>query len=219
MATGPQPLSQLPEPKNGWLQNLKSRALVLLHRVTWKHAAIALLLAALPVVFWLQFAGQNSSLKIEGQHSFRQAELSVWIDGALAKKISISGVAKRRFGVLQTVQGSFFTNLSLPAGEHTVGIEISSPADGYDRSSELHADFAAKAAHTLFVSAEKRGGPYLSWRDAVPVSKAGASPMPEYAKMLMSLFLTIGGSMLSATIGFLVQERLKNFKAKRAKPE
>jgi len=198
--------------------SLQSRLRALLHLLTRKQWLLVLLVIVLVWAGWRMFAAsQTATLKIQGQHSFRQAELAVWVDGDLAQKFNLTGSTRRHFGLTSTVQGSFAKSLRIPAGEHIIRVVIGVPAEGYEKDSEIAGDFETKSEHTLYVSAERKGSsPSLSWRDGLTLPKASNSTLPGYAKVVTSFLFTIGGSMLSAVIGFLVQERLKAFKAKRA---
>ena len=189
-----------------------------LRRIPPRPALLAILLILIALIGWKLFVSSHAAtLKIQGQHGFRTAELSVWVDGDLLKQFDLSGASKRRFGVLQSVQGSFSQSMQVPAGTHAIRIDISSAADNYDRSTEIAGDFVAKGQRVLYVNADrKNGNPLLSWRDSVHVSKEQAV-LPDYMKLVTSFLLTAGGSVLSAAIGFLVQERLRALKAARAK--
>lgn len=217
MGTAPQPVTAESATKPS-SPSLQSRLIALAHHFSRRQWLLGLLVIVLAYSGWRMFAAsQAATLKIQGQHSFRQAELAVWIDGDLAQKFDLAGSARKHFGFTSSVQGSFAKTLHVPAGEHTIRIVIGVPAEGYEKASEMAGDFEAKSEHTLYVNAERRSsGPSLSWRDAVTLPKAPNNSLPGYAKVVTSFLFTIGGSMLSAVIGFLVQERLKAFKAKRA---
>ena len=214
MGTAPQPAAIEPAASSSSLQ---SRVIGLVRRPSRKQWLLALLAIVLFYSGWRVFASsQTATLKIQGQHSFRQAELAVWIDGDLTQKFGLTGSARRHFGLASGVQGSFAKSLHVPAGEHTIRIVIGVPAEGFEKDSEITGDFETKSTHTLYVNAERRGSPALSWRDGLTLPKAPSSTLPAYTRTVTSFLFTIGGSMLSAVIGFLVQERLRAFKAKRA---
>ena len=214
MGTAPQPAVEPAEKPSA--PSLQSRLIALARRLSWKQWLLVALVILLAYSGWRLFASsQTATLKIQGQHSFRQAELAIWIDGDLVQKFVLTGSSRRHFGLTSGVQGSFAKSLRIPAGEHTVRVVIGVPAEGYEKDSEITGDFETKSTHTLFVSAERKG-PSLSWRDGLTLPKPPNSSLPTYAKVVTSFLFTIGGSMLSAVIGFLVQERLRAFKAKRA---
>lgn len=217
MGTTPQPAATEPAPK-AMGPSLQSRLMALVHKLSRKQRLLVGLVIVLALVGWRLFAAsQTATLKIQGQHSFRQAELAVWIDGDLAQKFNLTGSTRRHFGLTGSVQGSFAKSLRVPAGEHTIRIVVGVPAEGYEKDSEITGAFETKSEHTLYVNAERRGSsPSLSWRDGLSLPKPPNGALPGYAKVVTSFLFTIGGSMLSAVIGFLVQERLRAFKAKRA---
>src|SRR5689334_16614869 len=62
----------------------------MLRRIPPRPALLAILLIVVAIIGWKVFvSSQAATLKIQGQHSFRAAELSVWIDGDLAKQFDL----------------------------------------------------------------------------------------------------------------------------------
>src|SRR3974377_256929 len=54
----------------------------------------------------LALATKDSALHLKVQHSFRSADLSVWVDGHLATTIPLRGAVKKRFGLIpESIQG------------------------------------------------------------------------------------------------------------------
>jgi hypothetical protein len=190
-------------------------------RVPWKIVAAALLVATVAFAGWKTFfPASSATLVVRGQHSFRAAELSVWVDGDLVHHSQLVGTVKKHFGLLESVQGSFAQSLPVPEGEHTIRVELAAPSEGFEQSKEVQAKFVANAQQTLTVIADKRSGNlYLALRDegaAAPLKSSATAPV--FGKLLASLLLTIAGSVLSAAVGFMVQERLKMIREKKTKP-
>ena len=194
------------------------KLLVLVKRVPLRWAALALALVLLAYGGWKAFyVPQTAMLNVKGQHSFRTAELSIWVDGGLVHKSQLVGSAKKRFGLLQQpVQGSFTRSIRVPAGEHSIRISIEALGEGYTGSGEVQAAFEPNTQHTVVVAPERRSGTLaLSWRDAQSFT-AGTTASSGTGGVITSLLLTVAGSILSAVVGFFVRERLATMRSKKA---
>src|SRR5690349_2803434 len=78
-------------------------------------AAAVFLIAFLP-----HLAGRSASLKVQMQHSFRSAQVSMWVDGDLACSEHLTGSQRRRFGLLPAgIGGNFSRLVQVSAGRHT----------------------------------------------------------------------------------------------------
>jgi hypothetical protein len=184
----------------------------------WKLAIAALLLLAVVYAGWKLLFAPQTTLVVRGTHNFRSAELTISIDGSVVRQAQLTGATRKKFGLLESIQGSFAETLAVPAGSHQVTIQVSSPEEGYDETKNVSGDFAEDRERTLTVTAERRGALYLAWHDGggVQAPKA-ASTLPVMGKLFASLLLTIAGSMLSAVVGFLVQERMRALRDKSPK--
>jgi hypothetical protein len=74
----------------------------------------------------------------------------------LVKQIRISGQTTDRSGVTVGF-GRISDSLAVPAGQHTVGIRIQSPNDGFDQTRSITARFDAGESRTLEISLGKLG--------------------------------------------------------------
>ncbi len=162
---------------------------------------------------WYWFAAASATLTVAGRHSFRQTEISIWVDGDLKSTFEVSGSAKKKLGVFQKVDGSFSRSLRVGAGDHTVRVRVHSLGDGSDIVRQCQASVQSGTESTVYVNAD-RGLLSLGFASGAPRTK----PEPEsssggYMKMMQSVLMAIAGSALSATVGFLVQDFLKSRKA------
>ena len=162
---------------------------------------------------WYWFAAASATLTVAGRHSFRQAEISIWVDGDLKSTFEVSGSAKKKLGVFQKIDGSFSRSLRVGAGDHTVRVRVHSLADGTDIVRQCQASVQSGSEANVYVNAE-RGLLSLSFASGASRTR----PEPEssnggYMKMMQSVLMAIAGSALSATVGFLVQDFLKSRKA------
>lgn len=134
-------------------------------------AAAILLLLLLPFLLQrtapglIQLEIPTVPLQVEAQHSFRSAELSIWVDGDLVDQAELAGVAERRF-LRTTVRGSFSGSLRVPAGTRVVRVRVRSEAEGYDQTQEITAEFLENQPRTLELRFNGRNRNLnLSWNE------------------------------------------------------
>ena len=178
-------------------------------------AALAILLVGISVASWA--FSTSARLNITCQHSFRSAEVSVWIDSKLIYAGNVNGSANRRFRWFgNTRTEGLFKTVNVSAGRHTVQVRLNAEAEGYDQIRTVSAVFSENQDNSLSISAGRRG---LS---VVPQGSANVQSetvLPDsFVKYAGSVVLTILGSGLSAVIGFLVQEFMRSQKARLMPP-
>jgi len=97
-----------------------------------------------------------ATLNLRGEHNFDRGTLYVYVDDQLVKQVRISGETRDRSGV--TVgYGRISESLTLPSGQHTIGIRINAPNDGFDQTRSLSGRFDAGQSRTLEISLGKLG--------------------------------------------------------------
>ncbi len=174
--------------------------------------------AALMMGLHTALAPKNSSLRITVQHSFRSAEISVWVDGNLAYSGNLSGSAKKKFGFIAgSPQGSLSESMPVTAGIHKVRVQVETDS-GSTQQSSIDGEFAANNERKLSVSA-RPGNVALAWQGvsaAAPSSPGSSSWLARYAS---TLALTIGGSIVSALTGFALRELPAHFEPRRQERE
>lgn len=178
----------------------------------WKTVVWAGGLAVLGVVLWWALSPSAVAVQMNVRHPFRHAQMTVTIDGTQAYTGDLNGQPTKKLLVLQRIEGSFHREFSLAPGTHSVQVHILSQANAYDQQVQRTIDAAAGRGGTLSVMAQNGADLAMSWQ---PVAAAGeGGRMPAFLTTLNSIVLTLLGTILSATIGFFVQEYLK---AKRQK--
>lgn len=162
-------------------------------------AAAVFLIAFLP-----HLAGRSASLRVQMQHSFRSAQVSVWVDGDLACSEHLTGSQRRRFGLLPAgIGGNFSRLLQVSSGRHTVKVRVTSD-EGYDNTGSITGDFPADSEISLQVRPRNSGDLDMNWQ--------GMSTMPAdsgpawYVKYAGSLLMTAVGSLVSALMAYVVRE-------------
>ncbi|HSB61115.1 MAG TPA: hypothetical protein VLI67_05310 [Vicinamibacteria bacterium] len=180
-------------------------------------AASAGLGAAFLLVVYGLFSIRSATLKVVCRHGFRTAEITVSVDGDVVHRETLAGAVKKMFGVLERTEGSYTRNIPVSSGEHVVEVRLRAP--GYDHTRSIEGLFRRGRESVLSVDSAR--DLTLAWRAAGSgVARAGpaeetreSSAWPRYAG---SILLTMCGSVISAVIGFLVQESLRNRKARLA---
>lgn len=149
------------------------------------------------------FAAKDASLHLRVQHSFRSADLSVWVDRDLVYSGKLRGTLKKKLGLIpDSVQGTLSEVFSISSGTHQVRVRVISD-DGSTDEDTISADFAPHSKRELSAVA-RRSGIALSWQAADPTPAAsGEGWLARYAG---TLFLTAAGSIISALTGFALKE-------------
>jgi hypothetical protein len=186
-------------------------------RIPRKAYVTALLLVAALALFSWRFSliGETASLKLRVQHSFKSAQITVFIDGESRYSGKLNGSAKRRFGTRNNAQGSFSQTFHLRPGKHVVRVQIKSAADAYNESSELPLELAAHQQHEVLVTGDRRT---VTLRPPTQVSEASATDSAPtwYQTYFMSLSLTLSGTVVSMLFGYLVQQVVGLFRKEKS---
>ncbi len=180
-----------------WVKRVPVKARVLL--------GLFLVAAALMAVY-TGLTAKDASLHLKLQHSFRSAQVSVWIDNDLAFSGKITGAAKKKFGLIPTdaQQGSLSQIIPVRSGQHNVRVRIE-PEDAVMQEDSTSADFAHNSERDLAVSA-RHNGISLSWQRTSSAPPESASAFAWLSRYAASLFLTIAGSIISALAGYAIRE-------------
>ncbi len=171
-------------------------------------------LAALMMGLHTALAPKNSSLHITVQHSFRSANISVWVDGNLAYSGTLSGLAKKKFGLIAgSLQGSLSESVPVTAGIHQVRVRVETDS-GSTQQSSIDGEFAANSERKLSISA-RPGNVALAWQGVSTVAPSVPDSSSWLARYASTLALTIGGSIVSALTGFALRELPAHFQPRR----
>jgi hypothetical protein len=180
-----------------WLKRLPVKARILLG---------LFLAAAILMAVYTAITAKDASLHLKLQHGFRSAQVSVWIDNDLAFSGTLTGAAKKKFGVIPTdsQQGSLSQIIPVRSGQHNARVRIE-PADAVMQEDTISGDFAHNAERTLSVSA-RRNGISLSWQGTGSAPAESGSSFAWLSRYAASLFLTLAGSIVSAIAGYAIRE-------------
>jgi len=97
----------------------------------------------------------NSGLELVGDHAFRSAQLSVWVDDNLVYQDQVHGTVHERSGVFNKtywVSGHMDVPLKVPDGRHKVTVKIKALAENYLQAESVTGDFTAGRTRFLKVS-------------------------------------------------------------------
>ena len=161
-------------------------------------------------------ASKDATLRLKVQHSFRSAQLELWVDGDLTYSARLNGSGKKKFGIIDTVQGNLSETLAVPSGSHKLKVRVSAD-DGTVQEDSTSGDFARNAQRTLAVSA-RRSEVSLNWQGGSSAPSV-ADPPPAssgwVARYASTLLLTAAGSIISALTGYAVRELPGHIRARQ----
>jgi hypothetical protein len=164
------------------------------------------LVAALLMAIHTALIAKDANLHLKLQHGFRDAQLSVWVDGDLAFSGKVTGSPKKKFGLIPTdsVQGSLSQIIPVRSGQHNVRVRIE-PDDAAIQDDSTSGDFARNTERELLVSA-RRSSLSLSWQGTGSAPVETSSSFAWISRYAGSLFLTLAGSIMSALAGYAIRE-------------
>ncbi len=164
------------------------------------------LFAALFLAIHTAVTAKNASLHLKLQHSFRSAQVSVWVDDDLAYAGKVTGSIRKKFGLIPTdsAQGNLSQIVPVRAGQHNIRLRIE-PDDAAMQEDSIRGAFSDHSERELAVSA-RNSGLSLSWQgtDTTPVENS--STLGWLSQYAGSLLLTITGSIMSALAGYAIKE-------------
>jgi hypothetical protein len=186
-----------------------------------RYGAITLLLIGAIFAVYAAIPAEKGRLQIICQHSFRSAQLSVLVDGSVVYSSSLNGSSKKRLGILPKSQSGpeiFSKVLDVPTGRHVVQVHISAPGEGFDQARSAAADFTPERDSILQINATRRNAMAVNFEGvtssaaAAPVTASSTPDSHPLPKSGITIVFSILGTMLSASISFLVQEFWRSHK-------
>jgi len=84
------------------------------------------LIAAALLAVHTALAVKDASLRLKLQHSFHNAQVTIWVDNDLIYSGRVTGTTKKRFGLIPTdaTQGSLSEIIPLRSGQHRIRAQI-----------------------------------------------------------------------------------------------
>ena len=140
------------------------------------------------------------------------------VDGKIVYAGSISGNTRKRFGLFdKSGGGSFSKTVRLPAGKHALQIHVSAPGEGFDQAKVAFAAFTEDRENVLVINSGRRTGVGIAFQGgATAQAPSIATDSGPYPKSAFSILLSVLGTMISASISFLVQEFWRSHKQRVA---
>src|ERR1051325_1323290 len=184
-----------------------------------RYGAITVLLIAIIVAVYAAIPVEQAHLQIICRHSFRSAQLSVLVDGSTVYSSNVNVGSKKRLGILPKGQsGSEVLSklIDVPTGRHVVQVHVSASDEGFDQARSAAADFTSDRESILQINATHRNtlavnfdGATTSAVATAPSSAPDSHPLPRNG---ITIVFSILGTMLSASVSFLVQEFWRSHK-------
>jgi predicted Ser/Thr protein kinase len=100
---------------------------------------------------------RTAKLDIRCRHSFRVADLFVWVDNELICKERLAGTVKKRLVFIKKTQGSFSDTLPIAPGRHVIRVQVVSGLAGYNQTKEVEAEWAPEGKKTLEIGFTESG--------------------------------------------------------------
>lgn len=96
-----------------------------------------------------------STVELEIRHQFKDATLSVWLDGKLLLTRPLRGTTQKRLGLFNDVKGADSETISVPAGKHELRLRAQADDHTVDLSRTVFGEFAGGQDKTLQISFDK----------------------------------------------------------------
>lgn len=177
--------------------------------------AITVLLTVALVAVYELTPSESARLQLICQHSFRSAQLSVMVDGSVVYTGNLSANSKKRLGILpKGASGaeSFSKVINVPPGKHVIMVHINAPSEGFDQARSAAADFTPERESILTINATRRTALAVNFEGAAVVKASSDSESHAVPKSGITILFSILGTMLSASISFLVGEFWRSHK-------
>jgi len=100
---------------------------------------------------------RKSMLDLEVEHSFKDGEISVWMDGKLAYTHPLQTEGKKHLLSFHKARGRLSQKLFVSAGEHRVEVRAQSDSAGYDERKQVSCNLQAGSAKRLRISFDGPG--------------------------------------------------------------
>lgn len=173
-----------------------------------------LLVAALTTVYILS-PTDTARLQLICQYNLRSAQLSVMVDGSPVYTSTLNAATKKRLGVIPkggTVMESFSRVINVPPGRHAVQVHVSAPNEGFDQERSVAGYLTPDHVSVLNINAIRRNAMAVNFEGAPLVQAASHEESRSLPKGGLTIIFSILGTMLSASISFLVQEFWRAYK-------
>ena len=201
-----------------WAESLCRQGREQLKKVplTVQVVAAFFLVAVLLMGIYTAIGSRDATMRLKVQHSFRSAQLQVWVDDSTVYSGHLVGSARKKYGLLPEVQGSLSETLAVPAASHQVKVRVTAD-DGTIKEDTIEAEFSRNTQRTLSVFAH-RGDLSLNVQGSVVGSTPESSPASSswFTRYASTLMLTAAGSIISALTGYAVRELPGHLRARQA---
>jgi predicted Ser/Thr protein kinase len=112
-----------------------------------------------------ELAAPISTVELEIRHQFKEATLSVWIDGKLTLTRPLHGGTQKRLMVFSDVRGAESETIKVPAGKHELRFRAQTEDHTVDLSRTVLSDFAGGDDKVLQISFDKHNSTMrLDWQ-------------------------------------------------------
>jgi hypothetical protein len=184
-----------------------------------RYGVTTIVLIAIILAVYAAVPVEQAHLQIICQHSFRSSQLTVLVDGSAVYSSNMNVASKKRLGILPKGQSGpevFSKLIDVPTGRHVVQVHITAPDEGFDQARSAAADFTSRRESILQVNATHRNALAVNFDGATASAVATTGPSTPDSHPLptggITIVFSILGTMLSASVSFLVQEFWRSHK-------
>ena len=125
--------------------------------VTMQVVGAFVLFASLLMALYTAIGSRDATMRLKVQHSFRSAQLEVWVDDSTVYSGHLVGTFKKKYGLLPDVQGSLSETLAVPSGSHRVKVRVTAD-DGAIQEDTIDAQFSRNTQRTQWFQAGFNSG-------------------------------------------------------------
>jgi hypothetical protein len=184
--------------------------------VTMQVVGAFVLFAALLMAICTAIGSRDATMRLKVQHSFRSAQLEVWVDDSTVYSGHLVGTFKKKYGLLPDVQGSLSETLAVPSGSHRVKVRVTAD-DGAIQEDTIDAQFSRNTQRTLSVVA-RHSDVSLNMQGTIASTPPDPPPASSswFTRYAGTLMLTAAGSIISALTGYAVRELPGHIRARQS---
>ena len=183
---------------------------------------ITLLLGFAVTALYLSSLDGPAKLQVTCQYNFRSAQLAVLVDGEQVYSgdlVPVQAAIKKHGSILTKAASgaeSFSKIIEVPAGRHMVQVRVSAPAEGFDQARSVSAYIIPEQENILAINALRRNALTVSFAGPSAAQASVVNDSHPASKGGFTILFIILGTMLSASISFLVQEFWRSHKSRIA---
>jgi hypothetical protein len=98
----------------------------------------------------------TATLKVAVSGDLMSGKVNVWMDDREIVSGNVESRTVKLAGILPRTEGSYYRELRVPPGDHTIRVRIVGANDPYDQTRQITATLQQEATYTLYVKCGSR---------------------------------------------------------------